>query len=148
MGWPKGRPHPTRGTKRPGTGNRTSFKPGHVPWSEGLAGKGVMEPNSGSFGQPGRPGGKPPLPVGTHRWNTKNAEVDVKTSEPSRYAGRTYERVDEHGRRRRYRHRARPDTGSWKPLRLVNFEEVHGPVPRAARCAGSSLSATASRISP
>ena len=133
MGWPKGRPHPTRGVKRPGTGNRTSFRPGNVPWTAGLAGKGVLGPNSGSFGQPGRLGGKPLEPVGARRWSSKGAEVDIKVAEPSPYAGRVYERIDKHGRRRRWRYRARPDAGSWKPLRIVNFEAVHGSVPRGCQ---------------
>ena len=118
MPWPKGRPRPTRGTRRPDTGSRrTTFRPGHRPWNAGTKGQGLTGPNRGSFGGPiNHPGGKPPAPIGARRWNRKGNEVDVKVPAPSRYAGR-------YGWKR-------ASFESWRPERLVNFEAVHGPVGR------------------
>ena len=108
--WNKG----TKGVCKPNSG---SFRPGNVAWSAGLSGLGVLKPNSGSFGQPGRPGGKPLKPPGTRRWSARDGEVFVKVDTPSPYLGR-YSKG-----------RKNPEAGWWRPLRIVNFEAVHGPVP-------------------
>ncbi|MCY4509674.1 MAG: hypothetical protein OXG35_22320 [Acidobacteria bacterium] len=117
MGWPKGRPHPSRGSKRPGWTNRGSFKPGNRPWNAGTKGQGLTGANRGTFGSASRPGGKPLRPIGAKYWNTHDNEVFVKVDQPSRYAGR-------------YESQRRSAVESWRPERLVNFEAVHGPTPR------------------
>ena len=83
---------------------------------------GYGRPNAGSFGAPGRPGGKPITPPGTERIDRKSGEVFVKVAEPSPYAGRTYRARDGHSY-------TLGSHGHWKPRRLVAFEAAHGPVP-------------------
>lgn len=99
----------------PQRANAGSFSPGHRPWNTGT--KGCTGANSGSFGAPGKPGGKPILPVGTKRWDTKNHELYCKVDGPWKYIGRYSSRSNN------------PAVGHWRPQRLVNFEAVHGPVP-------------------
>ena len=93
------------------------FPRGHRPWNDGTKGQGLSRPNRGSFGSPGRPGGKPVKPVGSKYWHAKDGEVYVKVAQPSRYAGR-------------YSKSRLTERECWRPERIVNFEAVHGPVVR------------------
>ena len=55
-------------------------------------------------------------PPGALRWDTKGSEWRIKIDQPSPYAGR-------------YPGASTARAGWWRPLRIVNFEAVHGPVP-------------------
>ena len=67
--------------------------------------------NSGTFGH-GRPGGRPILPIGSRRWSSTRNELLVKVSMRCPYPSSS------------------PRTGWWRSLRVVNWEAVHGPVPK------------------
>ena len=73
--------------------------------------------NRWTYGGPLNPGGRPLSPVGSRRWSTTKGEVFVKVAEPNPYPSR--QRDD--GRPTR--------CGWWRPLRAVNWERQHGPVP-------------------
>ena len=66
---------------------------------------------AGTYGQPGRRGGRPLVPLGSRRWDPHHCEVVVKTAHTSPYKSRS------------------PKCGWWRSARVVNFEAKHGPVP-------------------
>ena len=91
------------------------FRPGEKPWNAGLAGAGICKPNRGTFGGPLNPGGHRAVkPVGVLGFRNASNDVVVKVSMTAKYASQS------------------PTSGTWKPQRVVNFEAVHGPVPRGA----------------
>ena len=100
------------------------FAPGPRTPAEDAAQRrgGYGRPNSGSFGAPGNPGGKPTAPLGATRLDSKSGEVLVKASMTSPYRGRSY---TARGGRSYTLNR----TGHWKPRRVVVYEAAFGPVP-------------------
>ena len=79
-------------------------------------------PNAGSFGAPGRPGGKAVRPLGHTYIDSKSGEVMVKVGE-SPYNGRSYV-IAATGRRYTLGR-----SGLYRPRRVVFFEQAYGPVP-------------------
>ena len=106
-----------KGTKGLSKSNATSFKPGNIPWTAGKAGTGAVKSNRGSFGHGINPAGGPLAPLGARRFVRSRGEVCVKVADPHPYQYRR------DGKRRL------PESGSWRPLRLLNFEAANGPLP-------------------